>query len=179
MTVHRIVRAGHPVLARVADPVEDPTGPEIRALIADMLDSLDAAGGIGLAAPQIAVPLRAVIYRVPEERVTALPGDGAQPMTTLINPVLTVADPTEQVGWEGCLSMPGLAGQVPRMQAVRLTAWDLDGRPIDRVVAGYHARVLQHECDHLDGVLYVRRMTDLGSLVFTEELRAQEADDGA
>lgn len=179
MTVHRIVRSGHPVLARVADPIADPTAPEVRTLIADMLDSLAASGGIGLAAPQIAVPLRAVIYRVPEERVSTLPGDSPQPMTTLINPVLTVADPTEQVGWEGCLSMPGLAGQVPRARAVRLTAWDLDGRPIDRVIAGYHARVLQHECDHLDGVLYVRRMTDMASLVFTEELRQQEAADGA
>ncbi len=179
MTVRRIVRSGHPVLARVAEPIADPTAPAVRALIQDLCDSLAEAGGIGLAAPQIAVPLRAVIYSVPADRASDLPGDGGQPLTALINPVLTVADAAEAVGWEGCLSMPGLAGRVPRMRAVRLTAWDLDGRRIDRTVAGYHARVLQHECDHLDGILYVQRMTELGSLVFTDELRRLEVDDGA
>lgn len=169
MTVRPIVRAGHPILATIADPVANPADPAVVALVRDMMDTLADSGGVGLAAPQIAVPLRVVIFEVPEHRRSDIEGDDGQGLTVLINPVIDPLGADLVAGWEGCLSMPGLRGLVPRWERIRYTGMDLSGRPIDRTVAGFHARVVQHECDHLDGRLYPTRMTDLGKLLYREE----------
>lgn len=169
MTLLKLARMGHPVLRQVAEPVEDPTAPEIRQLVSDMIETMEDAGGTGLAAPQVHVPLRVVVFRVGSERVTALPGDGPVGLTVLINPMLEALDEEQSLGWEGCLSVPGLRGAVPRYTRLRYAGYDLDGGLIDRSVAGFHARVVQHECDHLDGILYPQRMTDLQLLTFIEE----------
>lgn len=167
MSIRPILRMGHPVLARVADPVADPTAPEIRALVDDMGETMRAAGGRGIAAPQIGVPLRLVIFHAPLEDEESRSLDGA-PLTVLVNPVVEVVDPVMATDWEGCLSLPGLKGAVPRPVAVRYRGFDLDGNPIDRVARGFHARVVQHECDHLDGILYPQRMADLSTLAYLD-----------
>jgi peptide deformylase len=169
MSILKIARMGHPVLRGVATPVDDPAAPEIHRLVRDMMDTLEDISGAGLAAPQVHVPLRVVIFQVPETRLTGMELDKAQPLTVLINPVVTPETDTEALGWEGCLSVPGLRGAVPRWTRIRYQAAGLDGQAIDRVVEGFHARVVQHECDHLDGVLYPQRMTDLRLLTFIEE----------
>jgi peptide deformylase len=168
MAILKIARMGHPVLRRRAEPVADPTDPEIHGLIADMLETLDDIGGIGLAAPQVHVSLRVVIFEVPERRVGA---DGVVPMTALINPEIEPLDEAMLLGWESCLSVPGLTGMVPRHERIRYAGWTPRGERLERVAAGFHARVVQHECDHLDGVLYPMRMTDLSLLAFSDELR--------
>jgi peptide deformylase len=169
MAILKIARMGHPVLRGVAEQVADARSPEIKRLIADMTETLEDIGGAGLAAPQIHVPLRVVIFRVPDERVTGRPDDVPQDLLALVNPVITPVGEARELGWEGCLSVPGLRGAVPRFQRIRYRGVTADGKPIDRVVEGFHARVVQHECDHLDGILYPQRMTDLSLLVFTEE----------
>jgi len=169
MAILKIARMGHPVLRRKADPVADPTAPEIHRLIADMAETLADIGGAGLAAPQVHVPLRVVIFQVPEQRLTGRPDDQAQPLMALINPVIEPLGPEQELGWEGCLSVPGLKGAVPRFARIRYRGLAPDGRAIDRSVEGFHARVVQHECDHLDGVLYPQRMTDMRLLMFVEE----------
>jgi len=170
MAILKIARMGHPVLRRCAEPVDDPTAPEIARLIDDMLETLADADGAGLAAPQVYAPKRIVIFVVGEERTTAADDDVPQALQVLINP--TVAPLTEEtaLGWEGCLSLPGLIGAVPRFASVRYTGTTPEGVPIDRTVSGFHARVVQHECDHLDGILYPMRMTDLSLLGFAEEM---------
>jgi peptide deformylase len=169
MSILKIARMGHPVLRRAADPVADPTAPEIRRLIRDMMETLEDIGGAGLAAPQVHVPLRVVIFQVPAARLTGMTLDTAQPLTVLINPVITPESDDKALGWEGCLSVPGLRGAVPRWTRIRYAGLDAEGAPVERLVEGFHARVVQHECDHLDGVLYPQRMTDLGLLTFVEE----------
>jgi peptide deformylase len=169
MAILKIARMGHPVLRRVAEPVADPSAPEIRRLVADMIDTMADAAGAGLAAPQIHVSLRVVIFQVPEGRGTGGPEDLPQPLTTLINPVIEPLGPELELGWEGCLSVPGLRGAVPRHARIRYRGMTQTGEAIDRVVAGFHARVVQHECDHLDGILYPQRMHDLRLLGFIEE----------
>jgi peptide deformylase len=169
MSILKIARMGHPVLRRAADPVEDPAAPEIRRLIDDMIETVEDLGAAGLAAPQVHVPLRLVLFRVPAERLTGLPHDTAMPFSVLINPRITPLDDTRERGWEGCLSVPGLRGAVPRWIRIRYTGLDRDGGPVDRIAAGFHARVVQHECDHLDGILYPQRMDDLSLLGFAEE----------
>jgi peptide deformylase len=181
MAILKIARMGHPVLRGRAQPVEDPTAPEIRRLIEDMLETMDDADGVGLAAPQVHVPLRLVVFRLPPERLTPgergdermadVTGQPAQdiPMA-LINPVLEPLGPEQELGWEGCLSVPGLRGVVPRFTRLRYRALDLDGKPFERIAEGFHARVVQHECDHLDGILYPMRMTDLSLLGFEAEM---------
>jgi len=169
MAILKIARMGHPVLRRKADPVADPSAPEIRVLIADMAETLADIGGAGLAAPQIHVPLRVVIFQVPEQRLTGRPDDQAQDLIALINPVIEPQGEAMELGWEGCLSVPGLRGAVPRFARIRYRGLGADGAPIDRVVEGFHARVVQHECDHLDGILYPQRMTDMRLLTFVEE----------
>jgi peptide deformylase len=169
MTIRPIVRAGHPVLNRIADSVADPTDPAIAELVRDMLDTLAESGGVGLAAPQIAVPLRVVVFYVPEHRLSDHAEDRGQDMTVLINPAIEPLDGVVTPGWEGCLSIPGLRGLVPRHDRIRYTGVGLDGTAIDRTVGGFHARVVQHECDHLDGRLYPTRMADLSKLIFREE----------
>ncbi|MGH7033489.1 MAG: peptide deformylase [Stellaceae bacterium] len=169
MAILKIARMGHPVLRRKAEPVADPAAPEIRALIADMVETLADIGGAGLAAPQVHVPLRVVIFQVPEQRLTGQPGDRPQELMALINPVIEPVGGTMELGWEGCLSVPGLKGAVPRFAQIRYRGVGPDSAPIDRTVEGFHARVVQHECDHLDGILYPQRMSDLRLLMFVEE----------
>jgi peptide deformylase len=169
MAILKIARMGHPVLRGVAAPVEDSWAPEVRRLIADMTETLDDVGGAGLAAPQVHVPWRVVIFRVPAERTTGRPEDLAQDLVALVNPVIEPLGDSRELGWEGCLSVPGLRGAVPRWTRIRYRARTPEGELIDRTVEGFHARVVQHECDHLDGILYPRRMTDLGLLAFNEE----------
>jgi peptide deformylase len=169
MAILKIARMGHPVLRQVAEPVADPRAPETRRLVADMVETLADIGGAGLAAPQVHVPRRVVIFRVPAERVTGLAHDEPRELTTLINPVIEPLGEEKELGWEGCLSVPGLRGAVARFCRIRYRAVAEDGSAIDRVAEGFHARVVQHECDHLDGILYPQRMTDMRLLVFTEE----------
>jgi peptide deformylase len=172
MAILKIARMGHPVLKRQADPVADPKSDEIQRLIQDMLETLVDIGGAGLAAPQVHVPLRLVIFHVPAARMAreGEAGDGV-PMTVLINPEITPLTEEMAPGIEACLSVPGLAGLVPRYTHIRYRGLDPQGREIDREARGFHARVVQHECDHLDGILYPMRMTDLSSLGFVEELQ--------
>jgi len=172
MAILKIARMGHPVLATVARPVETPTDPEVRRLLADMLETLDDIGGLGLAAPQVHVPLRVILYRVPAHR-----NDGRDvPLRALINPVLDPMGDEKTEDWEACLSLPGLTGRVPRFKRLRWQATGLDGSVLEGEAEGFHARVLQHECDHLDGTLYPQRMTDLSAFGFVEEVRAHLAE---
>jgi len=171
MAILKIARMGHPVLRMPAQPVEAPASREIAALVRDMLETMEDAPGTGLAAPQVHVPLRLVIYKVSAERLSGEEGEEAQPLTVLINPVIEPLDETMALGWEGCLSVPGLLGAVPRHTRIRYRALGLDGKPFERTVTGFHARVVQHECDHLDGVLYPARITDFRYLGFVEEMR--------
>ena len=134
------------------------------------------AGGTGLAAPQVMEPWRIGVFRVDADRLSGMPGDRAQELTTLVNPVIELVGDERAFGWEGCLSVPGLRGVVPRQLYIRYRATGLDGEPIERAAAGFHARVVQHECDHLDGILYPQRMTDHRLLVFLEELQRHPID---
>jgi peptide deformylase len=176
MAILKIARMGHPVLRAVSAAVEDPTAPWVGQLVEDMIETMADAGGTGLAAPQVHEPHRIVIFQVPEERVTEMAGDGAQDLTVLINPVVELLEGGRALGWEGCLSVPGLRGVVPRHLHIRYRGVGLDGEIIEREVAGFHARVVQHECDHLDGILYPQRMTDHRLLVFLEELQRHPID---
>jgi peptide deformylase len=173
MPILKIARMGHPVLKRRADPVVDPQAPEIRRLIADMIETMEDAGGAGLAAPQVHVPLRLVIFHAPAART----GADTVPLTVLINPEITPLDDETQVGYEGCLSLPGLTGAVPRFARIRYRGLDGDGNPLERDAEGFHARVVQHECDHLDGILYPARMADLSRFGFVEEVRRSMEQD--
>jgi len=168
MTVREILKMGDPRLLRVAPPVAAFDTPELHALIADMFDTMAAANGAGLAAPQIGVDLQLVIFGFQKnERYPEAP---PVPMTVLINPVITPLAEEQVDGWEGCLSVPGLRGVVPRFSRIRYTGFDAQGQPIEREADGFHARVVQHECDHLIGRLYPTRMTDLTRLGFTSVL---------
>ena len=182
MALLKIARMGHPVLSRPADPVTDPTAPSIAALVDDMFETMLDAPGVGLAAPQVHVPLRVVVYYVPEARATAEEGGGTE-LTALINPVLTPMGDERGLArdWarEACLSVPGMSGMVPRFMRIGLRALDLSGNPIEREVSGFHARLLQHECDHLDGILYPMRMDDLSSFGYNEELAQREMPEAA
>jgi peptide deformylase len=176
MSILKIARMGHPVLRRPSAAVPDPTAPEIHRLVADMLETMEDANGAGLAAPQVHVPLRVVMFHVPAGRATGAEEDLPAGLTVLINPEIEVLDQTQDVGWEGCLSVPGLMGAVPRYTRVRYRGIAPDGAPIDRVAAGFHARVAQHECDHLDGILYPMRMTDLSLFGFVEDIKKNFAE---
>lgn len=176
MAIRKIARMGHPVLSRVAEPVADPTAPEIRALVADMVETMIDANGAGLAAPQVYVPKRIVIFQAPPERAPegideAEAFDHTAPLTVLINPEIEMLTDGMEPGWEGCLSVPGLRGLVPRYRELRYRGLGLDGKLVERHARGFHARVVQHECDHLDGILYPQRMTDLRDLIFETEVR--------
>lgn len=179
MAILKIARMGHPVLRGVAAEIADPTAPAIARLVADMRETLVDIGGAGLAAPQVHVPLRLVLFQVPAERVTGAEGDEALELTALVNPVIEPLGEARELGWEGCLSVPGLRGAVPRWTRIRYRGLSPRGERIERVAAGFHARVVQHECDHLDGILYPQRMTDLGLLVFNEEGVRYPIDIGA
>ncbi len=170
MAILKLARMGHPVLLTRADPVADPTAPEIRRLLADMIETLDDAGGVGLAAPQVHVPLRLFIYKVPERRVSTIEGDEPRGLSAVINPELTLLDGDPVEDWEGCLSIPGMTALIPRAARLILTGTDASGAKFTRPAAGFHARVIQHEADHLDGILYPTRMTDLRMIGFTDEI---------
>jgi len=176
MAILKIARMGHPVLRQVAAPVADPTAPRIKALVADMVATLEDIGGAGLAAPQVHVSERVVIFKVPAERTTGLALDTPQELVAVVNPVIEPVGTETELGWEGCLSVPGLRGAVPRFKRIRFRAVTPEGEAIDRTVEGFHARVVQHECDHLDGILYVQRMTDHRLLTFVEEWQRYPMD---
>ncbi|MDE2134848.1 MAG: peptide deformylase [Alphaproteobacteria bacterium] len=176
MAILKIARMGHPLLGRRADPVPDPTAPSIHRLVADMLETMADANGAGLAAPQVYVPLRVVVFQAPAERTEgelaeAERFDHTAPLTVLINPEIEVLSQETEGGWEGCLSVPGLRGFVERPAHIRYSGFDHEGHPIERTAKGFHARVVQHECDHLDGILYPQRMSDLKKLIFESEVR--------
>lgn len=174
MAILKIAKMGHPVLRRVAEPVDDPTRPEMLKLAGDMMETLEDIGGAGLAAPQVHASTRMVMFHVPAARSD---GDEGVPFTVLANPMIQpLGDETEE-GWEGCLSVPGLRGLVRRPARILYSGFGLDGQRIEREARGFHARVVQHECDHLDGILYPQRMEDLTRLIFETEFRhhVQEA----
>jgi peptide deformylase len=170
MAILKIARMGHPVLLRRCEPVPDPGAPEIRRLVADMMETMEDAPGVGLAAPQVHVPLRLFVFRVPGDRAEAAPDDLPLGNTVLINPELELLSDERVVGWEGCLSIPGLRAGVPRSPRVRYRGVDCDGAVQQREVSGFHARIVQHEYDHLDGILYTMRMQDFRLFGFNEEL---------
>ena len=155
-------------LLRIAQEVRDFDTPDLHALLADMRDTMQALNGAGLAAPQIGVHLRVVIFGV--EHNARYPDAEAVPQTVLINPVITPINEMMEEDWEGCLSVPGLRGLVPRFSHIRYQGKDQTGALIDRTVSGFHARVVQHECDHLDGILYPMRIRDMSKFGYTEEL---------
>lgn len=168
MAVFPILRMGDPRLLQIAEPVPAFDTPALHALVADLFDTMAAAGGAGLAAPQIGVGLQVVVFGF--ERLERYPDAPPVPPTVLVNPVVTPLSDDEEEGWEGCLSVPGLRGVVPRWKRIRYQGFDPSGRPIDRSVEGFHARVVQHECDHLIGKLYPMRMRDFTRFGFTEVL---------
>jgi peptide deformylase len=183
MAILKIARMGHPVLARKADPVTDPTAPEIRRLVRDMIETMIDAPGAGLAAPQVHVPLRVVVFQAPKDRADPSLAEAelfehTAPLTILINPAWESLDGTTEGGWEGCLSVPGLRGYVERAAHIRYWGVDLEGQRVERTARGFHARAVQHELDHLDGVLYPARMADLSKLVFESEMKHWLAQQG-
>lgn len=168
MAIRTVLRMGDPLLFAKAEPIEEFDAPELHALIQDMQDTMQSMNGAGIAAPQIGVSLRVVIFGV--GRNPRYPDAEQVPYTVLINPVLTTVGDEMEDGWEGCLSVPGMRGVVPRYTRLHYTGFDQYGQPIDRLVSGFHARVVQHECDHLDGILYPMRIQDLRSFGYTEVL---------
>ncbi len=171
MAILKIARMGHPVLRMRAQEVADPTLPDIKYLVRDMIETMDDAPGTGLAAPQVHIPLRVVVFRVGGQRTTGAPDDQPEPLTVLINPVLEPQGEETAIDWEGCLSVPGMMGAVPRFTRLRYRGFTPDGEAIDRTVSGFHARVVQHECDHLDGVLYPQRIKDMRFFGFVEDMK--------
>lgn len=170
MAILKIARMGHPVLIQPCEPVADPGAPEIRRLVADMMETMEDAPGVGLAAPQVHMPLRLFVFRIPGERSGADPDDVTVGNSVLINPELELLSDQRTLSWEGCLSIPGLRAAVPRAPRVRYRGVDCDGNVVTREVSGFHACVVQHEYDHLDGILYPMRMTDFRLFGFNEEL---------
>ena len=168
MAVREILRMGDARLNRLARPVEQFATPELAALIADMFETMRAADGVGLAAPQIGVDLQLVVFGF--EKSERYPDESAVPDSVLINPVITPLTDEESLFWEGCLSLPGMRGEVPRPVRIRYQGFDAQGGSIDRTVDGFHARVVQHECDHLIGRLYPSRIRDFSRFGFTDVL---------
>jgi peptide deformylase len=166
MAILKIARMGHPVLLGRAEPVPDPAAPEIRRLIADMIETMEDAGGIGLAAPQVHVPLRLFVFWLPAGRAGTAQ---AVPPRAVINPDLAPVGTEEMLCREGCLSIPGLRALVPRHARIRYTGLDAEGAALEVEAEGLHANVVQHEADHLDGILYPMRVRDWSSFGFTEE----------
>ncbi len=173
--IRSILRMGDPRLSRIARPITTFGTAELRELLTDMLETMHAAGGVGLAAPQIGVDLRLVIFGF--EHNERYPDAPAVPFTILANPVLEPLSEELVEGWEGCLSVPGLRGWVPRHRRLRYRGFDIEGQAIAREVEDFHARVVQHECDHLDGILYPARIRDFSRFGFADELSATPPDD--
>ena len=174
MTVQPIARMGAEVLKRRASEVTDFDDPALPALVNDMIETMMSVRGVGLAAPQINVSKRVVIFFVPADR-----NQGIEiPLTVMINPILSPTTQHKEEGWEACLSVPGLTGRVPRFTGLRYSYQNLKGDRTEVQAVGFHARVVQHECDHLDGVLYPQRMVDVTSLAFADVLAAEAAAAG-
>lgn len=168
MSILKIARMGHPVLLAPAAVVEDVDAPEVQALIGAMAETLADAGGVGLAAPQVHVPLRLFLFHVPASRAE---GGMALPLRAVINPMVTPLEGEgKELGWEGCLSIPGLRAAVPRWKAIRLAGVSQEGEAFEEIFTGFAARVVQHETDHLEGVLYPMRMEDFRLFGYNEEL---------
>jgi len=182
MATRPVLRMGDPLLLEESEPVGEFDTVELHGLVTDMIDTMKALNGAGLAAPQIGVLLRVVIFGFEEN--SRYPDAEAVPFTVLINPKLTPIGKAMDEDWEGCLSVPGMRGLVPRHTRLRYQGFDIAGKPIDRTVEDFHARVVQHEVDHLDGVLYPQRIRDMRQFGFTEELDAafededEDEDDG-
>lgn len=172
MPVRPVLRMGHPVLLQRAQAVEGFDTPQLHSLIGDMRDTMAAKSGAGIAAPQIGVSLQVVIFGVAAS--PRYPDAPAVPATVLVNPVIEPLSDEMNDGWEGCLSVPGMRGVVPRYTHVRYRGFDQFGEPIERTAEGFHARVVQHECDHLDGILYPMRIRDLQQFGFNAELFPDE-----
>ena len=170
MTVRRVLKMGEPLLQSVAAPVTR-FDEELLALVADMDDTMHALSGAGIAAPQIGVSVRVVIFELKDN--PRYPHIAPVPYTVLVNPLVTPVDAEQDEGWEGCLSVPGMRGLVPRYRRLRYRGFDLQGAPIDRTVEGFHARVVQHEVDHLDGILFPQRVRDLRNFGFEDALSGQ------
>ncbi|OFX08348.1 MAG: peptide deformylase [Alphaproteobacteria bacterium RIFOXYD12_FULL_60_8] len=188
MAIRDVIRMGHPTLLMQAEEVKDPKSPEIRALLVDMFDTLEHQKGVGLAAPQIDVSKRVVIFFVPSDRAAdreeakqEIADEEAAghevPLTVLINPEIEPLSEEVDEAFEGCLSVPGLTGLVPRYTHIRYRGLDQNGQKIEREAKGFHARVVQHECDHLDGVLYPQRIEDMSYFGYTEEIRQSFLDE--
>lgn len=177
MTVHTLLKMGDPRLLRTAQPVTAFDTPELHRLVADMHETMAAANGAGLAAPQIGVDLQLVIFGTGAV-VPRYPDAEPVPRTVLINPTITPIGGEEVEDWEGCLSVPGMRGVVPRWSKVRYRGFDLQGKPIDREAEGFHARVVQHECDHLWGTLYPMRVRDFRRFGFGDVLFPDLVDQG-
>ena len=168
MAVKRVLRMGDPRLLEIAQPVKAFASEQLRALIRDMFDTMHDYQGAGLAAPQIGVPLRVVIFGVNDN--PRYPEAERVPTTVLINPEITVTSLRKESGWEGCLSVPGMRGKVDRYAHIRYRGYDPEGNEINRDARGFHARVVQHECDHLDGILYPARIRDMRDFGFEDVL---------
>jgi peptide deformylase len=171
MAVLKVARLGHPVLRQVAEPVspEAIRAPEVQRLIDDMIETMDDYDGAGLAAPQVHVSRRVVVYGVDQN--PRYPEAEPVPLTVLVNPRLTPLGTDQEEDWEGCLSLPDLRGKVPRFIKLEVEAYGRDGAPLRFVATGFHARVVQHECDHLDGRVYVDRMRSMDTLTFLPEFQ--------
>lgn len=174
MTIRQVLRMGDARLLQPASPVGNFNSGELRGLLEDMRDTMRALNGVGLAAPQIGVGLRVVIFGVQpsgqQKAPARYPDADCVPDTVLINPVITPLGDQLEDAWEGCLSLPGLRGLVPRFRNIRYCGYDEHGAPVDRTASGFHARVVQHECDHLNGILYPMRMTDMSQFGYASEL---------
>ncbi len=166
--IREVLRMGHPILLEQSLPVTRFNTSELDALLLDMHDTMKHVNGAGLAAPQIGIGLRVVIFGV--QNNPRYPDAEDVPYTVLVNPEIYPLEGDVEEGWEGCLSVPGMRGVVPRYRRVRYTGFDERGQHIDRIAEGFHARVVQHECDHLDGVLYPMRIRDFSRFGFIEEL---------
>ncbi len=172
MAIRPVLRMGDARLLETAVPVVKFDAPELRALLVDMQDTMQALDGAGLAAPQIGIGLQVVIFGIEDN--PRYPDAETVPYTVLINPTLAALDEEIEEGWEGCLSVPGMRGLVPRYKRLRYQGFDQDGTALDRTVSGFHARVVQHECDHLLGILYPMRIRDMRNFGYTEELFPEE-----
>ena len=187
MAILQIARMGHPILRMKSFPIENPCAPEIGCLVKDMMDTLDDAGGVGLAAPQVYTSLRLVIFRVPDARsaperykAAGLVEESDEvPLTVLINPEIEAVGDKTNPAFEGCLSIPDMMGEVNRHSHILYRGVGLEGQPIEREAHGFHARVVQHECDHLDGILYPQRISDLATFGYNKELTKSIVSSGA
>lgn len=168
MSVRPVLRIGHPLLLQAAQAVRQFSTPSLHALVQDLFDTMRATDGAGIAATQIGVMQRVVVFGF--EHNERYPDRDAVPVTVLINPEITVLDDTLEEDWEGCLSVPGMRGLVARPRRIRYRGFDAEGRVVEREADGFHARLVQHECDHLDGILYPQRITDMRRFGFEEEL---------